>query len=1153
MTGCGVRSECPESFACDCSGCRAGSCCAGVRPVTPRALFNRPGLPAIDYRAGTHAAFLESMIARLASRAELAGYTTRDPGDPGIALLDCWALIGDIVTFYAERTANEGYLSTATLPDSLARLARLVNYRPRPPLGASGHLAFTMDPGAAGVIPAGTQARSVAAQNQLPQTFETAEAIAARAAWNQLAVRQTQPSGLVAAKLGMYDQLTFTGASLGVQAGARLVFDFGSGAAPGVAVVTAATPDFAAGQTVVDLATTGLQGLAAAKDALETLITTAGQNAADNGLSRLAVVQLIGSVFAPEVLGMPGRPAGQAAGAAPEGDDFRLLTGVVQELTEWLAITAHRVPAKVATWLADSVVPVLDQAVLTLGLLAADERQLAPDVDYLQRLAHKLICPDDNQGGAAAFARAGGGAAGGAGADGGGDCDRAASLAAAAAIVPALRRPPSQPPATPAALPQAAGAALDPQSAAVTALLTAADPRLASLLTAAIGKQAATQPPATGGVTLLTAKANAIEDSDKPLENTDTGTVLLDGTPASLVPGGWLVSETSDNSSRNVARIMTVKRYSRKVTLSAPAAAGSGGGTTGQAAVPEAAAAPPPITTYVPTTKVTVDGRAWSGDDYSSVFADITVYYGGSPLSLADDPMTEDVSGAEIELAQTYDGLYPGQRLIVTGERTDIPGTPGITASELTMVGGVQQRVDTGLAGDATLPVLVLATPLAYSYKRDTVTISGNVAAATQGESRSEVLGSGAAGQAGQSFGVKQVSAASPLTWLPSDNALGAADTLTVRVNGVRWHESDDLSQAGPRDTQYRLVLAGDGGASVAFGDGVHGARLPTGQENVTASLRTGGGSGGNLPARQVTQLASRPLGVNAVTNPLPTTGGADGDTPADVRGNAALSCLALDRLLSAPDYADFTAARAGIGKAAATVLTDGSREVIYVTIAGAGDVPVDESDLLVTELRLALAELGDPYLPVRVGVRELLLLVMSAGIKVGADCSYDLVEPAVRAAALAAGGFASHGLGQPVYLSEIVAAMQAVPGVDYVEVDLFAALPGTADPVRLLTALLALTGTSAGVAQLIDVKQARFEQVSYTVVEKDPTGADDTLTSIAVRHGSTVDALAALNPRLTSLPQPGDQLTVASGIRPAQLARFSPDIPQTLLLRSIP
>ena len=40
-------------------------CCEGVEPVTPEPTANRPGLDALRYRIGTHATFLETMIARL--------------------------------------------------------------------------------------------------------------------------------------------------------------------------------------------------------------------------------------------------------------------------------------------------------------------------------------------------------------------------------------------------------------------------------------------------------------------------------------------------------------------------------------------------------------------------------------------------------------------------------------------------------------------------------------------------------------------------------------------------------------------------------------------------------------------------------------------------------------------------------------------------------------------------------------------------------------------------------------------------------------------------------------------------------------------------------------------------------------------------------
>lgn len=117
---------------------RSPGCCVGTRSATPAAVWNRPGLPALDRRIGTHRQFLDSMLARLsaADRPELAPLTTREPDDPSIALLDGWAVIADVLTFYQERIANEGYLRTATEQDSLTRLGQA--RRAPPPARARG-------------------------------------------------------------------------------------------------------------------------------------------------------------------------------------------------------------------------------------------------------------------------------------------------------------------------------------------------------------------------------------------------------------------------------------------------------------------------------------------------------------------------------------------------------------------------------------------------------------------------------------------------------------------------------------------------------------------------------------------------------------------------------------------------------------------------------------------------------------------------------------------------------------------------------------------------------------------------------------------------------------------------------------------------------
>src|SRR5260370_26320818 len=101
-------------------------------------------------------------------------------------------------------------------------------------------------------------------------------------------------------------------------------------------------------------------------------------------------------------------------------------------------------------------------------------------------------------------------------------------------------------------------------------------------------------------------------------------------------------------------------------------------------------------------------------------------------------------------------------------------------------------------------------------------------------------------------------------------------------------------------------------------------------------------GSGGNVDAGQISQLATHPLGAQAVTNPLPASGGANPDRIDQARANAPVAVMALDRLVSVRDYADFARNFAGIGKAVAVRLSDGRRQLVHVTIAGADDIAID-------------------------------------------------------------------------------------------------------------------------------------------------------------------------------------------------------------------
>jgi hypothetical protein len=174
--------------------------------ATPRALYNPPRQPALAARVGDHAAFLESLLDAAVEAQQLDGLKIREGDDFTIGLFDAWAVALDVLTFYQERIANEGYLGTATERRSVLELARTIGYELAPGVAAEAHLAFGLDTaggqaGAPGLsetvmLDPGLAAQSIPGLGQLPATFETVESIEARPAWNSVGARQTQPQSL---------------------------------------------------------------------------------------------------------------------------------------------------------------------------------------------------------------------------------------------------------------------------------------------------------------------------------------------------------------------------------------------------------------------------------------------------------------------------------------------------------------------------------------------------------------------------------------------------------------------------------------------------------------------------------------------------------------------------------------------------------------------------------------------------------------------------------------------------------------------------------------------------------------------------------------------------------------------------------------------
>src|SRR5437667_9928760 len=114
------------------------------------------------------------------------------------------------------------------------------------------------------------------------------------------------------------------------------------------------------------------------------------------------------------------------------------------------------------------------------------------------------------------------------------------------------------------------------------------------------------------------------------------------------------------------------------------------------------------------------------------------------------------------------------------------------------------------------------------------------------------------------------------------------------------------------------------------------------------------------MDAGRITMLATKPLGVREVDNPLPATGGADPESRDSAREHAPLPLKALDRRGSLADYGEFSRVFAGVGNAAAGRLSEGTRPVIVVPLAGRGGVPLTSQTDVPVQLGWTLRRFGD-------------------------------------------------------------------------------------------------------------------------------------------------------------------------------------------------
>ncbi len=314
--------------------------------------------------------------------------------------------------------------------------------------------------------------------------------------------------------------------------------------------------------------------------------------------------------------------------------------------------------------------------------------------------------------------------------------------------------------------------------------------------------------------------------------------------------------------------------------------------------------------------------------------------------------------------------------------------------------------------GSLPAPVPALQPPFSVLYNLLPVSRGKTVA--------NEVLGSGDATIAGQSFSL----AKSPVTYLQKGATY--ASTIAITVDGQPWKAVATFF-GQPADARVFVAREDESGKThVSFGDGVNGARLPTGSNNVVATYRMGAGAA-SPPAGKLTVIAQSFPGLRSVLNPVAVSGGADADPPDQIRQYAPRSVLTFGRAVSVLDYEAIATQAPGVTRARAAWSWDDARQRTAVTVYVGDDAGA------VASAKLVFAAAGDPNRPVSVVLARAITVALSITLVVNPGMDTRAISAGVKSALAdpQTGLFAPARLriGQPVFDSQIEAACLSVEG----------------------------------------------------------------------------------------------------------------------------
>ena len=264
----------------------------------------------------------------------------------------------------------------------------------------------------------------------------------------------------------------------------------------------------------------------------------------------------------------------------------------------------------------------------------------------------------------------------------------------------------------------------------------------------------------------------------------------------------------------------------------------------------------------------------------------------------------------------------------------------------------------------------------------------------------------------------------------------------------VVWSAQRDLLSSHNQDRHFVVEIDNDRRAHLRFGDDELGQRPDAGTA-FRADYRVGTGPSGNVGAGAITHLVTRALtlsgGVVSIRNPMPASGGTAPEPMAEAKLFAPHAFRQrLERAITAEDYAAIVLREFGdhVQRAAASLCWNGSWYEMLVAVDPLGREEADPALLKEIEGRLHRYRRMGHNLVVKSARRvpldiELIVCVLPGYLRGHVKAALLDVFSNRRLTDGRLGMFHADkvSFGDDMYLSTLVAAAQAVPGVESVKV----------------------------------------------------------------------------------------------------------------------